>query len=115
MRPQRKIMMVETTYAFVKLKQIKAAVSAGGIKFDLAERDVDCSHQDDLCAMALGAAACLANQDWANRSVKNSDSRSVESAFLAPLLIKSAFDFHDPCVEAHDRVSTCRPAPNVSV
>ena len=32
MRPQRKIMMVETTYAFVKLKQIKAAVSAGGIK-----------------------------------------------------------------------------------
>ena len=34
MRPQRKIMMVEATYAFVKLKQIKAAVSAGGIKFD---------------------------------------------------------------------------------
>ena len=33
MRPQRKIMMVETTHAFVKLKQIKAAVSAGGIKF----------------------------------------------------------------------------------
>ena len=28
-----KIMMVEATYAFVKLKQIKAAVSAGGIKF----------------------------------------------------------------------------------
>ena len=27
--------MVETTHAFVKLKQIKAAVSAGGIKFDL--------------------------------------------------------------------------------
>ena len=26
-------MMVEATYAFVKLKQIKAAVSAGGIKF----------------------------------------------------------------------------------
>ena len=26
-------MMVETTHAFVKLKQIKAAVSAGGIKF----------------------------------------------------------------------------------
>ena len=25
--------MVETTHAFVKLKQIKAAVSAGGIKF----------------------------------------------------------------------------------
>ena len=35
MRPQRKIMMVETTYAFVKLKHIKAAVSAGGIKFNL--------------------------------------------------------------------------------
>ena len=35
MRPQRKIMMVETTHAFVKLKQIKAAVSAGGIKFEL--------------------------------------------------------------------------------
>ena len=34
MRPQRKIMMVEATYAFVKLKQIKAAVSAGGIKFN---------------------------------------------------------------------------------
>ena len=33
MRPQRKIMMVETTHAFVKLKQIKAAVSAGGIIF----------------------------------------------------------------------------------
>ena len=32
MRPQRKIMMVETTHAFVKLKQIKAAVSVGGIK-----------------------------------------------------------------------------------
>ena len=38
MRPQRKIMMVETTHAFVKLigKQIKAAVSAGGIKLSLA-------------------------------------------------------------------------------
>ena len=34
MRPQRKIMMVETTYAFVNLKQFKAAVSAGGIKFE---------------------------------------------------------------------------------
>ena len=34
MRPQRKIMMVETTHAFVKLKQIKAAVSAGGIQFN---------------------------------------------------------------------------------
>ena len=33
MRPPRKIMMVETTHAFVKLKQIKATVSAGGIKF----------------------------------------------------------------------------------
>ena len=33
MRPQRKRMLVETTYAFVKLKQIKAAVSAGGINF----------------------------------------------------------------------------------
>ena len=33
MRPQRKIMMVETTHAFVKLKQLKAAVSAGGIIF----------------------------------------------------------------------------------
>ena len=37
MRPQRKIMMVETlvetTRAFIKLKQIKAAVSAGGTKF----------------------------------------------------------------------------------
>ena len=39
MRPQRKIMMVETTHAFVKLKQIKAAVSAGGIKFDLNAYD----------------------------------------------------------------------------
>ena len=36
MRPQRKIMMVEATYAFVKLKQIKAAVSAGGIKFEFS-------------------------------------------------------------------------------
>ena len=38
MRLQRKIMMVETiietTRAFVKLKQIKAAVSAGGTKFE---------------------------------------------------------------------------------
>ena len=32
MRQQRKMMMVETTYAFVKLKQIKVAVSAGGMK-----------------------------------------------------------------------------------
>ena len=37
MRPQRKIMMVEATYAFVKLKQIKAAVSAGGIKFSFGK------------------------------------------------------------------------------
>ena len=36
MRPQRKIMMVETTHAFVKLKQIKAAVSAGGINSTIA-------------------------------------------------------------------------------
>ena len=35
MRPQRKRMIVETTRAFVKLKQNKAAVSAGGTKFDL--------------------------------------------------------------------------------
>ena len=33
MQPQRKIMIVETTRAFVKLNQAKAAVSAGGIKF----------------------------------------------------------------------------------
>ena len=33
MRPQRKRMIVETTRAFVKLKQNKAAVSAGGTKF----------------------------------------------------------------------------------
>ena len=32
MRLQRKIMMVETTHAFVKLKRIKVAMSAGGIK-----------------------------------------------------------------------------------
>ena len=42
MRPQRKIMMVETTHAFVKLKQIKAAVSAGGIKFDW--KYMQCGH-----------------------------------------------------------------------
>ena len=35
-QPKMKTMMVETTHAFVKLKQIKAAVSAGGIKFSLA-------------------------------------------------------------------------------
>ena len=39
MRPQRKVMMVETTYAFVKLKQIKAAVSAGGIQFNQSAID----------------------------------------------------------------------------
>ena len=33
MRPQRKRMMVETTRAFVKLKQNKAVVSAGGTNF----------------------------------------------------------------------------------
>ena len=39
MRPQRKfkIMMVETTHAFIKLKQIKAAVSAGGINLCLCK------------------------------------------------------------------------------
>ena len=40
MRPQRKRMMVETTHAFVKLKQIKAAVSAGGIKFESKTRPI---------------------------------------------------------------------------
>ena len=30
--------------------------------------------------MALGAAACLANQDWANRSIKYFGPRSVECA-----------------------------------
>ena len=34
MRAQRKVMVVGTTHSFVKLKQIKAAVSAGGIKFE---------------------------------------------------------------------------------
>ena len=34
MQPQQKRMMVEITRAFVKLKQNKAAVSAGGTKFD---------------------------------------------------------------------------------
>ena len=48
------------------------------------ERDVDWSHQDDLCVMALGAPACLANQDWANSSVRNSVLRSVECAFSRP-------------------------------
>ena len=33
MRPQRKKMIIVTTHAFVKLKQIRAAVSAGGIIF----------------------------------------------------------------------------------
>ena len=33
--------MVETTHAFVKLKQIKAAVSAGGIKFAHNEQTSD--------------------------------------------------------------------------
>ena len=47
MRPQRKIMMVETTHAFVKLKQIKAAVSAGGIKFDWFSNS-DCLHHRNL-------------------------------------------------------------------
>ena len=41
--------------------------------------DVDWSHQDDLCVMALEAAACLANQDWANSSVKNS--HEIPSSF----------------------------------
>jgi hypothetical protein len=81
----------------------------------LAKRDGGLPHQGGLCVVALGAAACLANQDWANSSVRNSVLRSVESALLASLLIKSALVFHDPRVDVHDPVSTCRPAPNVSV
>ena len=34
-KQQRKVMIVETTRAFVKLKQVKAAVSAGGIKYQI--------------------------------------------------------------------------------
>ena len=53
-------------------------------------------YQDDLCVMALEAAACLTKQDWANSSVKNSDSRPVECAVPASLLIKSAILFFAP-------------------
>ena len=35
MRPQRKRMTAETKHAFVKLKLVKAAVSAGGTKLEL--------------------------------------------------------------------------------
>ena len=45
MRPQRKRMMVETTRAFVKLKQNKAAVSAGGTKFQ--QRIAPAANQHD--------------------------------------------------------------------
>ena len=72
-----------------------------GISFDLAERDVDLSHKDDLCVMALGALACLANQDWTNRSIKYLGLRSVESAVSASLLIETVVCFHDPRVEVH--------------
>ena len=55
MRPHRKtmIMMVETTHAFVKLKQIKAAVSAGGIKlcfccFSVPKIDVQIETEQEL-------------------------------------------------------------------
>ena len=65
--------------------------------------------------MALGAAACLADQDWANRSIENSGARSVERALIAALPTKWALVFHAAHVDVHDRVSTCRPAPNVSV
>ena len=65
--------------------------------------------------MALGAAACLANQDWANRSSKYLGPRSVESDIIAALLIESDIDFHAAHVDAHHPVSSCRPAPNVSV
>ena len=41
MRPQRNIIMIKTTHSFVKLKQIKAAVSAGGIKFNCKMFDVE--------------------------------------------------------------------------
>ena len=65
--------------------------------------DVDLRHQDALCAMALGAAARLADQDWANRSIENSGPRSVERAFIAALPTKWAFDYHALRVEVHDR------------
>ena len=83
--------------------------------FDLTKSDVGWPHQGGLCAMALGVVVCLAKQDWANRSVKISDSSSVESAVPASLLIKSAVHFHAAHVDVHDPVSSRRPAPNVSV
>ena len=65
--------------------------------------------------MALEVAACLAEQDWANRAIKYLCPRSVESGVPASLLIKSGVLFHAPHVDVHDPVSTCRPVPNVSV
>ena len=63
--------------------------------------------------VALGAAACLANQDWANRSIKNSVLGSVECAVPASLLIKSVVLFYAPHVDVHDPVSTSQPSSNV--
>ena len=65
--------------------------------------DVDLRHQDALCAIALEAAARLADQDWANRSIENSGPGSVESAVPASLLIESAVRFHALHVEVQDR------------
>ena len=61
MRPQRKIMMVEATYAFVKLKQIKAAVSAGGIKFPTnAHPSINRITQELVLVQLVGVTAgCL--------------------------------------------------------
>jgi len=44
MQPQRKRMMVETTRAFVKLKQTKAALPAGGMKIWLHNLGVKINH-----------------------------------------------------------------------
>ena len=54
-----------------------------------------------MCVMALGAATCLANQDWANRSVKNPVLGSVESDIIDSLLTESDINFHAARVDVH--------------
>ena len=56
--------------------------------------------------VALGAAACLANQDWANSSVNILGPRSVENDTIDPCLTDSDTNFHAAHVDAHHRVST---------
>ena len=65
--------------------------------------------------MALGAAARLADQDWANLPSTNFGPGSVERALIAALPTKWALDYHALRVEVHRSVSTCRPTLSVSV